>query len=170
MNPGAEVIKKAKISACGQYRYWLSRKWDEGAESLVFIMLNPSTADDKIDDPTIKKCMKFAKNFGFGGILVLNLFSFRATNPADMKKCQDPIGPETGSYYRDIFAFSPISPKVICAWGTNGGFMDRDKYVMAILRSFCIAPSALRVTKNEFPEHPLYIPDNTIPFLYEGRP
>lgn len=88
------VQKRASISPCGLYRYSLERWWDTSCYARYYIMLNPSTADAEVDDPTIRRCMGLAKRDRFGGIVVLNLFAFRATSPADMKAAADPVGPE----------------------------------------------------------------------------
>lgn len=109
--------KTAIISDCGRYRYQLGRTWSDGPIAR-FIMLNPSTADATEDDPTIRRCISFAKREGAGAISVVNLFAFRATKPADMMKATDPIGPENNDHLREWvgheFGFAKL---VIAAWG-----------------------------------------------------
>src|SRR5438309_1547537 len=92
--PGNRSMKySATISNCQQYRYRLSRCWDESLPACMFIMLNPSTADAKVDDRTIKRCMAYARAWGYGKLYVGNLFAFRATKPKNMKAASDPVGP-----------------------------------------------------------------------------
>lgn len=93
-----EVATTAGISECGTYRYWLCREWSPGLDSLVWLMLNPSTADATQDDPTIRRCMGFARRWGYGGITVVNLYAYRATNPRDLLTAADPVGPENDRY------------------------------------------------------------------------
>lgn len=88
------VRKGAFISECNLYRYWLTREWGEGGNLMAFVMLNPSTADANIDDPTIRRCVGFAKREGRNGIVVVNLFAGRATDPDEMFKMRDPVGPD----------------------------------------------------------------------------
>ena len=111
--------KDAILSEDRKYRYVLSRIWDESKPLVVIIGLNPSTADEKDDDNTIKKCINFSKNWGYGGLYMLNLFAFRATAPSDMFNASSPIGEENSKY---IEKYSKLSDKVICAWGNNGNF------------------------------------------------
>ena len=106
---------EASADVRGDYRYTLVRTWNSTAEPLVFILLNPSTADASQDDPTIRRCIGFAKRWGFGGIVVVNLYAYRATKPRDMLAAEDPIGPEN-----DRILGETVSGKtVVAAWGTN---------------------------------------------------
>jgi hypothetical protein len=155
---------EALISDCGLYRYWLRRQWDEGKE-VCFIMLNPSTADAMKDDPTVRKCVGFARGWGYTSLLVLNLFNYRSKTPADLKKVSDPIGSDA-AYYIDRAVASDL---VIAAWGINGGYLDRDKKVFAQLRSAGVKLQCLRVSNEGFPYHPLYLPWATQLMNYEGR-
>lgn len=150
----------ATISPCGLYRYSLWRKWAPGP-MCVFIGLNPSTADATLDDPTIRRCVGFAKAWGFSGLMMLNLFAYRATEPADMKDAQDPIGPENDDALH--FAHSNTTT-VIAAWGAHGTFKGRDKQVRAMLPRL----HYLRLTKDGHPGHPLYLPASLRPVAWES--
>lgn len=141
----------AVISACGRFRYLLRRRWwSEGGPTLVWIMLNPSTADASRDDPTIRKCIGFSKAWGYGGLVVANLFALRSTDPRQLYKVADPIGPENDAALaalRDGF-------DVVGAWGVNGAHLNRGAAVAAMFpRMQCLG-----VTKNGQPGHPLYLP------------
>ena len=155
-----EMHRSAEISPCGTYRYSLGRCWEQ-TSSVNFVMLNPSTADADIDDPTIRRCIGFAKAWGYGSIVVTNLFAFRATNPADMAKAADPIGPENDDHIREV-AFNEV--KVVCAWGTHG--VARAGRVRSMLRDMGTPTFALRLTKGGCPSHPLYLPADLVPIPY----
>lgn len=152
------VVKDALISPCGLYRYWLTRVWNPGARKLPIIMLNPSTADAAIDDPTIGRCMSFARREGFGGIRVVNLFSFRATSPDDMKAADDPIGPDGSAHIEDVLRVSVAAGiPVLCAWGAHGGYGNRDKAVLLSAEGWGADMVCLGTTKEGHPRHPLYV-------------
>lgn len=109
----------AAFSPCRTWRYQLWRRWN-GTPLIIIIGLNPSTADESYNDPTITRCMGFAQREGYGGLLMLNLFAFRATAPADLKEAQDPIGPENDGV---ILSKCQNQDRVIVAWGNHGGFV-----------------------------------------------
>lgn len=147
----SEIMRSALISDDGIYRYSLDRVWNPYASVLTFIMLNPSTADALVDDPTIRRCMGFAKRDGFGGIRVLNLYAFRATNPKDMFRALDPIGPLNNQQFTEF----DMNSGVVAAWGANAK-PDRIAQVMKLLQG---APVwHLDLTKAGQPKHPLYLP------------
>lgn len=158
------LTRDATISACGKYRYRLSRQWGDGPVA-TFIMLNPSTADAAIDDPTIRKCMGFAQRWGMTGIYVGNLFAVRATKPQDMMRAADPVGPENEEHLSWMCERAGKNGgTVICAWGANGSYMQQDRTMLDWLRRWHIAPNALRLTrKSRAPEHPLYVPYDVEP-------
>jgi hypothetical protein len=126
-------------------------------------MLNPSTADENIDDPTIRRCIGFAKSWNCGSLEVVNLFAYRATNPDELKRCTDPIGPENDVH---ILRALERSGKVIMAWGTKGDLLNRNRFVTEILRPF--GPHCLAASKEGHPKHPLYISGNSEPILYHS--
>lgn len=150
--------RSAKISSDGRYRYKLIRQWGDGIP-LTIVMLNPSTADAEHDDPTIRKCMGFARRWNNVGICVLNLYGFRATSPRDLFREDHPIGPGN-----DIEIFSTIRAAgkdglhpVLCAWGDNAE-PERVRNVMRIIQLSNGSPFCLGWTKRSQPMHPLYRP------------
>jgi hypothetical protein len=156
------TVKGAEIDPTGMYRYSLWRIWDLSKEGhLVFVMLNPSIADDKIDDPTIKRCIGFAKSWGFGSMEVVNLFAFRATNPSHLKGCNDPVGPDNNTY---ILTAAERASKIVLAWGTNGIYLNRNKQVIDLLSEH--NPVCLQKSKDGHPKHPLYIKADCEPILF----
>lgn len=139
------------------YRYDLLRSWDSGG-LINLLMLNPSTADENNPDPTITRCLGFARSWGFGSLAVTNLFAYRATQPADMKAAADPVGPDNDAF---ILKWARRAELVVCAWGTGGEHLGRGAEVLDMLRTAGIEPHCLRLTKGGHPEHPLYIPAAT---------
>jgi hypothetical protein len=149
---GNKPSSTAVVSACGAYRYRLERHWDVGEPLVAFIMLNPSTADAEQDDPTIRRCIGFAKAWGFGGLIVGNLFALRTTKPEALYSHRDPIGPDNDNH---LAAIVRSAETIICAWGTHGAFRDRGR---AFTRRYDEANlAALKVTADGHPGHPLYI-------------
>jgi len=126
----------------------------------MFVGLNPSTADETLDDPTIRKCVGFAKRWGFGALCMTNLFAYRETNPRKMMGFGRPVGDENDQW---LTACARDAGQIIAAWGTNGDFMARDEEVLKLLDGV----ECLRRTKSGFPEHPLYVPYEIQPTAYE---
>lgn len=151
--------QNAVISDCGRYRYLLTRQVGPGSRTATFIMLNPSTADATTDDPTIRRCIGFARRWGCGKLAVLNLFAFRATSPADMKRDNDPVGPENREWF-DRSLQAPHAGQVICAWGVHGEHMGQDRAVLGWLEEHGVEPFALGITRDGHPKHPLYLPNS----------
>lgn len=153
--------KGAVLSACGRYRYRLWRIWDDLAPVMVFVMLNPSTADASQDDPTIRKCLGFAKRSGHGGIIVVNLFAWRATDPNELAGLDDPVGPENDEHIKWAVR-APILATVVGAWGRppTRRAAHRATYVrglmLALRKSY-----ALSRTKDGHPRHPLMLAYST---------
>lgn len=156
------MIKLAVMSKDNTYRYSLTRIWELSLPRICFIMLNPSTADHKEDDPTIRRVMGFSKSLGFGSVEVVNLFAYRATDPENMKRYPDPIGPENNQH---IFKAVEDSTKVILAWGNNGTFMGRNEQVMEMLKNDKHL-YALEVSKPGHPKHPLFLKLGLEPVLF----
>lgn len=154
--------KSAYISSDGKYRYVLRREWGFDVKNHVaFVMLNPSTADARIDDPTIRRCIGFAQSWGYDGLSVVNLFAYRATNPKNLMRAADPIGPDNDEWIRDITLRSKIT---VAAWGTKGNFLGRDQSCGKFLPFlYC-----LELTKDGFPKHPLYVKSMRRPEIF-GR-
>jgi hypothetical protein len=162
----------AVISRYGKYRYHLYRKIDGGRGPVAtFIMLNPSTADHEVDDPTIRRCLAFCRRWGCADLHVANLFAFRATNPAELRRTYDPVGPENRTYVRQLVekAMEQLIPgPVVCAWGEHGAFMDQDKTVLDWIADLC-EPMCLGLTRNGQPRHPLYLPYSARLIPFAGR-
>ena len=150
--------RDAVISECGNYRYLLRRTWDAKAPRTLFIMLNPSTADAEIDDATIRSCIRLSKCLGYGSFEVVNLFALRATNPAELEKAEDAIGPRNDI---SIEAALGRCDMAICAWGAHYMAERRATDVKNMLRSRRPAIFCLGKTKAGFPKHPLYIKSGT---------
>lgn len=151
--------KDAILSEDRKYRYVLSRIWDESKSMVMIIGLNPSTADETIDDPTIVRCIDFAKNWGYGGIYMLNLFAFRATLPKDMFSVENPIGDENDKF---IEKYSKLSDKVICAWGNDGKYKNRSQEVLSKIKN----KYYLKLNQTNEPAHPLYLRKDLIPIQF----
>lgn len=148
----------AVLSQCGCYRYTLTRNWRRSLPILTFIMLNPSTADATLDDPTIRRCIGFGLGRGFGGIRVLNLFAFRATDPIQMKAAHDPVGPKNNKHIiAGLTAAAVAHSPVIAAWGVHGAYNGRDDEVRKLSRECGVNLMCLGSTKGNHPRHPLYV-------------
>lgn len=146
----------AVFSDCRRYRYRLWRVWDTSKPPVLFIMLNPSTADEVKNDPTVERCERRVRQMSYaGGLVVCNLFGYRATDPKEMKAQQDPIGPENDA---TILAAAKVSGKVILAWGSHGKHMGRGQEVVRMLRAHGINNlQFLTLGKDGEPGHPLYV-------------
>lgn len=150
----SDTVGAAHFSRCGRYRYALWRTWDTARPACCFIALNPSTADATRDDPTMRRCMAFARRWGFGGMSVGNIFAFRATRPADMKAEARPIGRANDRWLQRLAAESHV---VVAAWGSHGAWRARDAHVLQLLG----AVDCLGVTASGAPRHPLYVRGDT---------
>ncbi|WP_027947183.1 DUF1643 domain-containing protein [Amycolatopsis taiwanensis] len=151
-----EVQKSAVISPCGTYRYELTRRWSDGPP-VGWVMLNPSTADANLDDPTIRRCIAFAKAWGYGGIVVRNLYALRATDPRELDRHSEPIGPDNDAHLARCVG----EPLTIVAWGARGG--DRGREVLGLLASRGVRPHLLATTGDGQPRHPLYLRADLLP-------
>jgi hypothetical protein len=140
------------------YRYRLWRVWNDALPRVAFVLLNPSTADADRDDPTIRRCVGFARAWGFGGVEVVNLFAYRATHPADLRRCAaadggDPVGPENDAHLAAVFSAAGL---VVAGWGVHGSLLGR----AAAVRAAGLLPASavcLGCTKSGEPRHPLYV-------------
>ncbi len=150
----------AILSPCRRYRYLLERTWSTQPHAL-FVMLNPSTADENANDRTIDKCIKYCQRWGHGSLRVVNLFAWRATDPKDMMGAQDPIGPDNDRIIAEQAAEAGI---VIAAWGASGSHMGRADKVLAMLP----VVHALHKNKDGSPGHPLYLKGAAQPFFIKG--
>lgn len=139
------------------HRYWLTRRWSPGP-LCVFVMLNPSTADAFRNDPTVKRCLDFARRENCGALTVLNIFAVRSTDPAALYGHPDPIGPHNDRF---IDLCTQQADLVVAAWGVHGAYLDRGRLVAAGLVEHEVRPMCLGTTSAGFPRHPLYVRANT---------
>ena len=156
------MYSSATISACDRFRYVLQRGWNPSLPVLMFIMLNPSTADAHEDDPTIRKCIGFADRNGFGSIVVCNLFAYRATDPKDLARAGFPVGPENDTnleFELRALGRSADGGKIVFAWGAHARkHTARVAQVEQLVRSCGHEPHALRLLADGIPSHPLMLP------------
>ena len=153
-------LNGAKISEDCRYRYWLRRCVCEVDNSryLLFIMLNPSTADATKNDRTIRKCIGFAQRWEFGVLEVVNLFALRATDPYELRPEPEPIGPINDA---EIEAAARRANKIVCAWGNDGAYLNRSTALRELLSSYRL--HYLKFNNIGEPRHPLYIRGTTLP-------
>jgi hypothetical protein len=144
----------AVYSACGSYRYVLTRTWDATGPRALFVMLNPSTATETQNDPTVERCERRARALGYGSFRVTNIFAFRATDPKVMRAQADPVGPANDAAIADS---APWADRILCAWGTHGAHLGRGAQVEALLRATGRPLWHLGLTQAGMPKHPLYI-------------
>jgi hypothetical protein len=144
----------ATFSLDRAYRYALTRQWDSRPPA-VFVMLNPSTADAARADPTVTRCAGFARRENCGGLVIVNLFALRATDPRELRGAPDPVGDGNDLFIREHCAPGRL---VIAAWGAHGRLLGRDQAVLALLREARAAVRSFGVTAGGMPRHPLYLP------------
>lgn len=154
--------KGAILSRNRLYRYVLWREWDISKGTCVFIGLNPSTADENEDDPTLRRCANFAKEWGFGKCVIINLFAYRATKPEELKKQYKPVGYKNNHH---IKTESTNAAMVVAAWGNQGSFLKRDEKVLKLLKD--VPLRCFKVTSKGQPAHPLYQPKDISLIDYE---
>ena len=140
----------AVFSDCRNYRYALWRVWNEQMPIAMIIGLNPSTADQTRNDPTITRCINFASSWGYGGVCVTNLFGFRATAPTELKAHHDPIGKENDAWVHEIAKGAAIT---VAAWGNHGKFLNRSLEILPSLDQL----HCIKMNKSGEPAHPLYL-------------
>jgi hypothetical protein len=145
----------AEFSACHRWRTLLWRSWDEARPIANFLMLNPSTADESVLDPTCARARHYAECWGYGALLVTNLFAWRATDPGAMKAVPDPVGPGNDTA---ILRAAKAAALVVCAWGNDGVHLERAARVTRLLRQAGITLHVLRLNAGGEPAHPLYLP------------
>lgn len=153
----------AVVSDCGRYRYALERVWDAGRPMVLFVGLNPSTADATREDATSRACIRYAQRWGYGGLLLGNLFAYRATAPSALRAATDPIGPENDAWLDRLQSRAGL---VVCAWGEAGVLGGRDRAVLAFLHD----PHCLTRLKSGRPGHPLYKRAELRPVPLQARP
>ena len=140
----------AVFSDCRKYRYALWRMWNEHKPIAMIIGLNPSTAGHTRNDPTITRCISFARSWGYGGVCVTNLFGFRATAPTELKAHHDPIGKENDAWVHEMAKGAAIT---VAAWGNHGKFLNRSLEILPSLDQL----HCIKMNKSGEPAHPLYL-------------
>ena len=155
----------ATFSADRVFRYTLTRIWDRSGPIVNFLMLNPSTADAFALDPTNRRCVGFAQQWGFGGLVTTNLFAYRSTDPKVLRTVADPIGPDDDTAIVDAARSADL---VIAAWGNHGSLFDRGRAVHRLLSSSGVTLHQLRMTRAGHPGHPLYLPGDAEPVVLSG--
>ncbi|WP_170789565.1 DUF1643 domain-containing protein [Ruegeria lacuscaerulensis] len=153
----------AVYSDCEKYRYSLTRVWDAGGRKALFVMLNPSTATEVQNDPTVERCERRARALGFGAFQVTNIFAWRDTDPRKMRAATDPVGPANDAAILDGVEWAD---QVIAAWGTHGEHLNRGPAVETLLRGTGHPLFHLGLTKAGHPKHPLYIAYTQQPELW----
>lgn len=164
-----DVKADAVLSPCGTYRYMLTRQRYPLNRTAVWIMLNPSTADADVDDPTLRRVQSFSFAWGFGDIVVLNLFALRSPDPALLRGHEDPVGPDND----DIIATIVQAPKVgvvVAGWGAHEMVADRGRTVADMVVDAGHDLYCLGLTKNGQPRHPLYVRGDTPTVVWRACP
>ncbi|MDP3197352.1 DUF1643 domain-containing protein [Tabrizicola sp.] len=148
-----DALSEAVYSDCERYRYLLTRVWGPGPRAL-FLMLNPSTATEFQNDPTVERCERRARALGFGAFRVTNIFAYRATDPKVMRAVADPVGPDNDA---SILGSVGWADTIVCAWGNHGLHLDRGNQVAQLLRATGATLLHLGLTGQGQPRHPLYV-------------
>lgn len=156
----ATLAAGAAFDRTGVYRYGLWRRWSETGGACLWVMLNPSTADEKVLDPTVRRCAVFARAWGYGGMEVANIFALRSTDPAALYAHPDPVGPENDAA---IVEAARRAALVMAAWGKHGAHRARGAQVVALLRAARIKMQCLGTNADGSPRHPLYVHGATQP-------
>jgi len=151
----------AQFSRCRRWRYLLWRRWDPSRPVANFLMLNPSTADEFKLDPSCTRARNYAERWGYGGLIVTNIFGWRATDPKVMRSVKDPVGRGNDAA---IVRAAREAKIVVCAWGTHGQHLGRGTEVLDLLKD--VQLHALRVTADGHPAHPLYLPQALTPAVF----
>lgn len=159
------VHRRAVYSDCERYRYLLQIQWDTQRGCLQAIGLNPSTATELVDDPTIRRLKRFARDFGFGGLLMTNLFAFRSTDPSALRRAEDPIGPLNTPQF-----LAEQTMNTVACWGAHKAARLRGEEVRSYFRDHLIKLKAFGFTRDGHPLHPLYLPANTSLVTWEPTP
>ncbi len=156
----------ARFSTCKRWRYLLWRRWDEVKPVANFLMLNPSTADEGSLDPTCARARDFAERWGYGGLIVTNVFAWRATDPRILREVSDPVGRANDGA---IMRAAREAALVVAAWGNHGTYLRRSERVLGLLRGSGVALHALRTNGGGEPAHPLYLSGRLMPVPFSAR-
>ena len=150
------MVREAVFSDCLRYRYTLERTWETGLPSLLWVLLNPSTATAEKDDPTNRRGIEFSKTWGYGACTFVNLFAWRTPYPFVMLREDEPVGPINNFH---ILEQAEKADSIVVAWGTKGGHLERDKEVLELLHKYRL--QCLGRTKAGYPKHPLFLKADT---------
>ena len=160
----APASTSATFSPCGVYRYTLGRRWDDGDGHIAYVMLNPSTADAEQDDPTIRRCIGFARSWGYSTFTATNIFALRSTDASGLGSVEDPIGAGNARAIRRAVGAADLT---ILAWGTSIRHVEArilGRALRAVARACAGRPTAcFGLTKHGHPRHPLYVRGDTAP-------
>ena len=159
-----DAASVAVYSDCERYRYLLTREWDKAGRKALFVMLNPSTATEVQNDPTVERCERRARTLGFGAFRVTNIFAWRDTDPRALRRAKEPVGSENDDA---ILQSTAWADQIICAWGAHGEHLDRGAKVADLLRETKRPLYHLGLTKSGHPKHPLYIAYAEQPRIWE---
>lgn len=156
----------AHFSDCSKYRYMLTRIWDETLPTISYLLLNPSTADEMVNDPTIERCQRRAVTYGYGQMIIVNLFPFRMTDSTQLHTIENLLGDNTEADSAIIQAVS-ISEMTVCGWGNHPLAQERARHIFNLLLSNGLSNKlhALDVNNNGSPKHPLYVGYNKHPIV-----
>ncbi len=146
--------RSAVFDPTGRYRYCLGRRWHHKGPTLTFVMLNPSRADHRQEDPTLRRCIGLAQGWGYGALTVVNLFGYCSRQPRDLQRVSDPIGPENDRY---LLAACTDVPTIVLAWGNSGSLQGRDRAALALLATHRDRCHCLGRNQTGQPRHPLYV-------------
>ena len=174
-DPGGKVRQKLASDVAttalfggpnNEFRYRLSRRWGSGAH-ILFIMMNPSTADLEVDDPTVAKCGRLARRWGYAGLTVGNTFAYRATVQSRLAEVPDPVGPDND---RHLAEMAQDAAMTIFAYGTpkHPALRARGPEVVRLIRAAGGQSHVLKLSKQGIPYHPLYLSEGLVPFLWIG--
>lgn len=159
-----DAASTAVYSDCERYRYLLTRVWEPAGRKALFVMLNPSTATEVQNDPTVERCERRARTLGFGAFRVCNIFAWRDTDPRAMRAAADPVGAENDAAIAESCHWAD---QIVAAWGTHGAHLDRGPAVERLLRATGHPIYHLGLTKDGHPKHPLYIAYSQEPALWQ---
>ena len=149
----------ADFSSCRKYRYTLWRTWSSNKPKVMFLGLNPSTADEVKNDPTVTRCIKYAQKWGYGGMYMMNIFAFRTTYPVELKKAKNPIGPDNDKWIKLISNKVDLS---VGACGNDGQYLNRSITIKQLVDNL----HCLKINNSGEPAHPLYLKASLKPFRF----
>ena len=153
------ILFGARFSKCRKYRYTLWRIWDDSKPKIMFLGLNPSTADEINNDPTVTRCINYSKSWGYGGMYMMNIFAFRTTYPIELKKTNDPVGKNNDYWIQKIYN---NAHKCVGVWGNDGEFKNRFEVIFKLIpKLYC-----LKINNSGQPAHPLYLRSDLKPFIF----